>query len=596
MNSNLELQLKTLPSEPGVYRYYDKNGQLLYVGKAKNLKKRVLSYFNKNQNGYRTRIMVSKIVRLETTVVNSEYDALLLENNLIKEHQPFYNVMLKDDKTYPWICIKNENFPRVFLTRTIIKDGSEYYGPYAKVRPAKILLETIKNLYKIRSCSLDLAPQKIEDGKYKVCLEYHIKNCKGPCEGLESLENYDEKIDAIRGIIKGDFRKARKYLEDEMFRFAANLEFEAAQNVKERLDILEDYQARNTVVNPNIDDVDVFGMTSDETAAYVNFFKIRNGNIVQSFTTEIKKMLEETDEEILEEALIEIRQKFASESKEILLPFHLNIEIPNIKLIVPKVGDKKRIVELSEKNAKEYRLEKLKQVKIVDPERHTNRIMAEMQKLLRMPVEPRHIEGFDNSNIQGSNPVSACVVFKDGKPSKSDYRIFHVKTVEGPNDFATMEEVIYRRYKRMLDEGENLPQLILIDGGKGQLSSAVKSLKLLGLYGKITIVGIAKRLEEIFFPEDPIPLYLDKKSETLKILQRVRDEAHRFGVKHHRTRRTNNTIKSELEEIPGVGEKTIELLLKKLKSVKRVKEANLETLEEILGKQKGKIVWEFFNN
>lgn len=595
MNSNLELQLKTLPSEPGVYRYYDKNGQLLYVGKAKNLKKRVLSYFNKNQNGYRTRIMVSKIVRLETTVVNSEYDALLLENNLIKEHQPFYNVMLKDDKTYPWICIKNENFPRVFLTRTIIKDGSEYYGPYAKVRPAKILLETIKNLYKIRSCNLDLSPKKIEDGKYKVCLEYHIKNCKGPCENLESKESYDEKIDAIRGIIKGDFRKARKYLEDEMFRFAANLEFEAAQNVKERLDILEDYQARNTVVNPNIDDVDVFGMTSDETAAYVNFFKIRNGNIVQSFTTEIKKMLEETDEEILEEALIEIRQKFASESKEILLPFHLNIEIPNIKLIVPKVGDKKRIVELSEKNAKEYRLEKLKQVQIVDPERHTNRIMAEMQKLLRMPVEPRHIEGFDNSNIQGSNPVSACVVFKDGKPSKSDYRIFHVKTVEGPNDFATMEEVIYRRYKRMLDEGENLPQLILIDGGKGQLSSAVKSLKLLGLYGKITIVGIAKRLEEIFFPEDPIPLYLDKKSETLKILQRVRDEAHRFGVKHHRTRRTNNTIKSELEEIPGVGEKTIELLLKKLKSVKRVKEANLETLEEILGKQKGKIVWEFFN-
>ena len=595
MNSNLELQLKTLPSEPGVYRYYDKNGQLLYVGKAKNLKKRVLSYFNKNQNGYRTRIMVSKIVRLETTVVNSEYDALLLENNLIKEHQPFYNVMLKDDKTYPWICIKNENFPRIFMTRNVVKDGSEYYGPYAKVRPAKILLETIKNLYKIRSCNLDLSPKKIEDGKYKVCLEYHIKNCKGPCEGLESLESYDEKIDSIRGIIKGDFRKARKYLEDEMFRFAANLEFEAAQNVKERLEFLEDYQARNTVVNPNIDDVDVFGMTSDETAAYVNFFKIRNGNIVQSFTTEIKKMLEETDEEILEEALIEIRQKFSSESKEILLPFHLNIEIPNIKLIVPKVGDKKRIVELSEKNAKEYRLEKLKQVQIVDPERHTNRIMAEMQKLLRMPVEPRHIEGFDNSNIQGSNPVSACVVFKDGKPSKSDYRIFHVKTVEGPNDFATMEEVIYRRYKRMLDEGENLPQLILIDGGKGQLSSAVKSLKLLGLYGKITVVGIAKRLEEIFFPEDSIPLYLDKKSETLKILQRVRDEAHRFGVKHHRTRRTNNTIKSELEEIPGVGEKTIELLLKKLKSVKRVKEANLETLEEILGKQKGKIVWEFFN-
>ncbi|MGN7866798.1 excinuclease ABC subunit UvrC [Chryseobacterium sp. 22458] len=595
MNPSLELQLKTLPSEPGVYRYYDKNEQLLYVGKAKNLKKRVLSYFNKNLSGYRIKIMVSKIQRLETTIVNSEYDALLLENNLIKEHKPFYNVMLKDDKTYPWICIKNEDFPRIFLTRNVIKDGSEYYGPYAKVRPAKILLDTIKHIYKLRTCNLNLAPAKIAEGKYKVCLEYHIKNCEGPCEDLESKEDYDEKIDAIRGIIKGDFRKAKDYLVNQMMKLASGLQFEEAQIIKERLDILEDYQAKNTVVNPNIDDVDVFGMTSDETAAYVNFFKIRNGNIIQSFTTEIKKILEETDEDIMEEALIEIRQKFGSDSKEVLLPFHLSVEIPNVKLIVPKVGDKKRIVELSEKNAKEYRLEKLKQVQIVDPERHTNRIMAEMQKLLRMPVEPRHIEGFDNSNIQGTNPVSACVVFKDGKPSKADYRIFHPKTVEGPNDFATMEEVIYRRYKRMVDEGESLPQLILIDGGKGQLSSAVKSLRLLGLYGKITIVGIAKRLEEIFFPEDPIPLYLDKKSETLKILQRVRDEAHRFGVKHHRTRRKNSTIKSELEEIPGVGEKTIELLLSRLKSVKRIKESNLETLEEILGKSKAKVIWEFFN-
>lgn len=595
MNPSLELQLKTLPSEPGVYRYYDKNDNLLYVGKAKNLKKRVLSYFNKTLSGYRTRIMVGKINRLETTIVNSEYDALLLENNLIKEHQPFYNVMLKDDKTYPWICIKNEEFPRVFLTRNKIKDGSEYYGPYAKVRPAKILLDTIKHIYKLRTCNLNLTPAKIDEGKYKVCLEFHIKNCEGPCEELESKEDYDEKIDAIRGIIKGDFRRAKEYLINQMTKYAANLQFENAQMIKERLNILEDYQSKHTVVNPNIDDVDVFGMTSDETAAYVNYFKIRNGNIIQSFTTEIKKMLEETDEEIMEEALIEIRQKFDSDSKEVLLPFHLSVEIPNVKLIVPKVGDKKRIVELSEKNAKEYRIEKLKQVQIVDPERHSNRIMAEMQKLLRMPVEPRHIEGFDNSNIQGTNPVSACVVFKDGKPSKADYRIFHPKTVEGPNDFATMEEVIYRRYKRMLDEGESLPQLILIDGGKGQLSSAVKSLKILGLYGKITIVGIAKRLEEIFFPEDSIPLYLDKKSETLKILQRVRDEAHRFGVKHHRTRRKNSTIKSELEEIPGVGSKTIELLLSKLKSVKRIKEANLETLEEILGKYKGKIVWDFFN-
>lgn len=596
MNAELELQLKTLPSDPGVYRYYDKNGQLLYVGKAKNLKKRVLSYFNKNLSGYKTRIMVGKINSLETTIVPSEYDALLLENNLIKEHQPFYNIMMKDDKTYPWICIKNEDFPRIFMTRNLIKDGSEYFGPYAKVRPARVLLDTIKSIYKLRTCNLNLSPEKIAEGKYKVCLEYHIKNCKGPCEGFETKEEYDKKIAAIRGIIKGDFRLAKNHLIEEMMTFAENLEFENAQMIKEKIDLLEDYQAKHTVVNPNIDDVDVFGMTSDETAAYVNYFKIQNGNIIQSYTTEIKKMLEETDVEILEEALIEIRQKFNSDSKEIYLPFHLNFEIPGVKLIVPKVGDKKRIVELSETNAKEYRIEKLKQVQIVDPERHTNRIMAEMQKLLRMPEEPRHIEGFDNSNIQGTNPVSACVVFKDGKPSKNDYRIFHPKTVDGPNDFATMEEVIYRRYKRLIDEGESLPQLILIDGGKGQLSSAVKSLKLLGIYGKITVIGIAKRLEEIFFPEDSIPLYIDKKSETLKILQRVRDEAHRFGVKHHRVRRKNSTIKTELEEIPGVGEKSIELLFNKLKSVKRIKEASQETLEEILGKSKGRIVWNYFNS
>ena len=596
MHSELELQLKTLPSEPGVYRYYDKKGEILYVGKAKNLKNRVLSYFNKSQIGYKTRMMVSKIVRLETTVVNSEYDALLLENNLIKEYQPFYNILLKDDKSYPWICIKKEPFPRIFLTRNIIKDGSEYYGPYAKVKQAKTLIEVIKNIYKLRTCSLNLAPEKIKEGKYKVCLEYHIKNCAGPCEGLETEEEYAQKLNAIRGIIKGEFKAAREYLEAEMYNYAAKLEFENAQQSKEKLQILENYQTHTTIVSSNINDVDVFGIISDEAAAYVNYFKIKNGSIIQSYTTEIKKMLDETDEEILEEALIEIRNKFNSTSTEIFLPFHLNIEIPHVKLIVPKLGDKKRIVELSEKNAMEYRVEKLKQVQIVDPERHTNRIMAEMKKLLRLPEEPRHIEGFDNSNIQGTNPVSACVVFKDGKPSKADYRIFHVKTVEGPNDFATMEEVIYRRYSRLLDEGEPLPQLILIDGGKGQLSSAVKSLKLLGLYGKISIIGIAKRLEEIFFPEDPVPLYLDKKSETLKVLQRVRDESHRFGVKHHRTRRKNSTIKSELEEIPGVGEKTIQQLLSKLKSVKRIKEASLETLEEILGKSKAKAVWEHFNS
>lgn len=596
MSPQLEIQLKTLPSEPGVYRYYDKNNQLLYVGKAINLKKRVLSYFNKNQNSYKTKIMVAKIHHLETTVVPSEYDALLLENNLIKEHQPFYNIMMKDDKSFPWICIKNEAFPRIFLTRKKIKDGSEYFGPYAKIKPAKVLLETIKNLYKIRSCSLDLSDEKIERNKYKICLEYHIKNCDGPCEQLESKAQYNKKIDAIRAMIKGDFGLAKEYLMEEMMTYAQDLEFEKAQMVKEKLESLDDYQSKYTVVNASIDAVDVFGMTSDEAAGYVNYFKIRNGNIIQSYTTELKKKLEESDEQILERSIIEIRQKFNSDSSEILIPFHLGIEIPDVKLIVPKIGDKKRLVELSEKNAKEYRVEKLKQVQIVDPERHTNRIMAEMQKLLRMPVEPRYIEGFDNSNIQGTHPVSACVVFKNGKPSKADYRIFHPKTVEGPNDFATMEEVIYRRYKRLLEDDAELPQLILIDGGKGQLSSAIKSLKRLGLYGKITIIGIAKRLEEIFFPEDPIPLYLDKKSETLKILQRVRDEAHRFGVKHHRTRRKNSTLGTELHHIPGIGEKTSEALLKQLKSVKRVKESSKEILEEIVGKKKAEIIFGYFHH
>ena len=596
MNPDLELQLKSLSSEPGVYRYYDKDNQLLYVGKAKNLKNRVMSYFHKPSSNYRLQIMVRKIHRLETTIVPSEYDALLLENNLIKEHQPFYNILLEDDKSYPWICIKNEPFPRIFLTRKVVKDGSEYFGPYAKIKPAKVLLEIIKEIYKIRTCTLDLSETKINQGKYKVCLEYHIKNCEGACEGLETEEHYNKNIKSIRGIIKGDFRLAKQHLEDEMLQYAKNLEFEKAQIIKEKLELLEDYQVRHTVVSTTIDDIDVFGIISDEVAAYVNYFKIRNGSIIQSFTTEVKKILDEPDEEILEEVMIEVRRKFNSESREIILPFHLSVEIPNVKISVPKLGDKKRMLDLSTKNAREYRLEKLKQIQIIDPERHTNRIMAEMKTNLHMPVEPRHIEGFDNSNIQGTNPVSACVVFKNGKPSKEDYRIFHPKTIDGPNDFATMEEVIYRRYSRLLEEGQDLPQLILIDGGKGQLSSAVKSLKLLGLYGKITIVGIAKRLEEIYFPEDPIPLYLDKKSETLKILQQVRDESHRFGVKHHRIRRKNNTIKSELEEIQGIGAKSIELLLKKLKSVKRVKETSQETLEEILGKAKGKIVWDYFNS
>jgi excinuclease ABC subunit C len=593
-NPALALQLKSLSSEPGVYRYYDEKNALLYVGKAKNLKKRVLSYFNKTHEVKRTRIMVSRIHRLETTVVNSEYDALLLENNLIKEHQPIYNIMLKDDKTYPWICIKKEAFPRVFLTRNVYKDGSEYFGPYARPKQAYALMDLIKNLYTLRSCKLNLGPLHLAQNKYKVCLEYHIKNCAGACEWLETEANYMAKIEEIRTLLKGDFKALIQTLQDKMSAAAKILAFEDAHFYKTSIDNLQDYQAKSAIISPNDHDIDVFGMASDEVAAYVNFIKIRQGNIVQSYTTEIKKVLNEADEDILEMAVVEIRQRFGSESREVYLSFHLGIEIPGVKLIVPIKGDKKRLLELSEKNAKEYRIEKLKQAQIIDPERHTERLMMEMKKALHLPAEPRHIEGFDNSNIQGSHPVSACVVFKDGKPSKKDYRIFHIKTVEGPNDFASMEEVIYRRYKRMLEENEPLPQLILIDGGKGQLSSAQASLKKLGLEHKISMVSIAKRLEEIFFPNDSTPLYLDKKSECLKVLQRVRDEAHRFGVSHHRKWRTNSSLQSELEKIPGVGKKTVTLLLTKLKSVSRIKEASLEVLEEVLGKSKAKIVFDYF--
>lgn len=583
---HLELQLQTLPELPGVYRYYDKDGTLLYVGKAKNLKKRVTSYFTKNQMAYRTRVMITRIHRIETTLANSEYDALLLENSLIKEHQPRFNIQLKDDKSYPYICIKNEDFPRIFMTRKKIPDGSEYFGPYAKVKPAKILLDTLKNIYKIRSCNLNLNPTEIQKAKYKVCLEYHIKNCLAPCEGLESEQQYLQKIEDIRDILKGDFKTPRKHLEKMMIEHAEKLEFEKAHWAKIRLQALDDYQAKSTVVNPQIDHVDVFGIYDDETAAYVNYFKLRKGSIVQSYTTEIRKIFDETKEQILERAIIQIRNQFDSSSKEIFLPFHIQIEIPNVTISIPKIGDKKRILQLSEKNAREYRLEKLKQIQILDPERHTKRLMSEMKKTLNLPQEPRLIEGFDNSNIQGTNPVGACVVFRDGKPSKKDYRIFHINTVEGPDDFATMEEVIYRRYRRKIDQGEELPQLILIDGGKGQLSSALKSLKKLGLYGQISIISIAKKLEEIFFPNDPIPLYLDKRSETLKILQQVRDEAHRFGLHHHRIRRKNNTLQSELDHIPGIGPKTIQTLLQNLKSVKKIKETPLHTLEILIGKAK----------
>lgn len=594
MPTPLELKIKTLPNSPGVYQYYDKEEGILYVGKAKNLKKRVASYFTKNHENAKTRILVKKIASIKHIVVNSETDALLLENNLIKKYQPKYNIMLKDDKTYPWICIKKERFPRVFMTRRVVKDGSEYFGPFTSVRTVKVLLDLIRELYQLRTCTYDLSKEKIDAGKYKVCLEYHLGNCKGPCENSETEDSYYETIKAIRNIIKGNFKESLEKFQELMLSFAKNMEFEEAQKIKEKLDLLSNYQSKSTIVNPSINNVDVFSIISDESYGYVNFFKIANGSIIQSHTTEIKKKLDESDREILELAIVEIRQRFHSSSKEIYVPFEVTA-VDGIKVTIPKLGDKKRIVELSERNAKYYRQEQFKQIKIVDPDRHVKRIMVQMQKDLRLTEEPRHIECFDNSNIQGTHPVAACVVFKNGKPSKKEYRHYNIKTVEGPDDFASMEEVVFRRYKRLLAEDQSLPQLIVIDGGKGQLSSALKSLDVLGLRGKIAIIGIAKRLEEIYYPGDSIPMYLDKKSESLKIIQFLRNEAHRFGITLHRNKRSKSAIQSELEQIPDIGKQTITSLLRKFKSAKRVKSATFEELKVAIGQSRAKKVYGFFN-
>lgn len=594
MSAELSVQIQTLPNSPGVYQYFDKNDVIIYVGKAKNLKKRVASYFTKNHENAKTRILVRKISYIKHIVVNTETDALLLENNLIKKYQPRYNILLKDDKSYPWICIKKERFPRVFMTRRVIKDGSEYFGPYTSVRTVKVLLDLIKELYPLRTCNYDLSEAKIKAGKYKVCLEYHLGNCKGPCEGFQTEVQYDQTIKAIRNIIKGNFKESLDKFHEMMTDFAANMKFEEAQKIKEKVQLLSNYQAKSTIINPSINNVDVFSIISDESYGYANFFKIANGAIIQSHTTEIKKKLEETDKELLELFIVEIRQRFNSVSKEIYVPFKVDLG-DTVKVTVPKLGDKKRIVELSERNAKYYRQEQFKQIKIVDPDRHVKRIMAQMQKDLRLKSEPRHIECFDNSNIQGTHPVAACVVFKDGKPSKKEYRHYNIKTVEGPDDFASMEEVVFRRYKRLLTEDQPLPQLIVIDGGKGQLSSALKSLDVLGLRGKIAIIGIAKRLEEIYYPGDSIPMYLDKKSETLKIIQFLRNEAHRFGITFHRNKRSKSAIQSELEQVPDIGKQTIITLLKKFKSAKRVKNATFEELKEEVGNSRARKIFDYFH-
>lgn len=592
-NPSLDLQIQTLPSNPGVYQYYDKDGKILYVGKAKNLKKRVASYFNKIHDTAKTNVLVKKIVTIKHIVVSSEQDALLLENNLIKKLQPRYNVLLRDDKTYPWICIKKEPFPRIFPTRRMVKDGSEYFGPYTNFKVVNTILDLIKELYPLRTCNYDLSPSNINSGKFKVCLEYHICNCKGGCEGYESAENYQSHVNVIREILKGNFKESLKDFKVKMLQFASNMEFEEAQKIKEKIDVLQNYQSRSTILNPKISNIDVFSIISDESMAYVNFLQIAHGAIIRSYTLELKKKLDESDEELLELAVVELRERFHLLSREIILPFPLDFG-DKIKVTVPQLGDKKQILELSERNARYYRLDQLKQIQIVDPERHTTRIMAQMQKDLRLSVEPRHIECFDNSNIQGTNPVAACVVFKDGKPSKKDYRHFNIKTVEGPNDFASMEEVVYRRYKRLLDENQPLPQLIIIDGGKGQLSSALKSIDDLGLRGKIAIIGIAKRLEELFYPGDSVPLYLDKKSETLKIIQQLRNEAHRFGITFHRDKRSKSALNSSIETIPGIGEKTMLTLIKHFKSVKRLKLATEKEISEVVGVSKAKKISDFY--
>ncbi|MGL5892416.1 MAG: excinuclease ABC subunit UvrC [Bacteroidia bacterium] len=592
---HLQPLIQVLPDKPGVYHYYDNAGKLLYVGKAKSLKKRVSSYFTKEQhdNG-KTYVLVRKIHDIKYLVVDTELDALLLENNLIKKYQPPYNIRLKDDKTYPWICITSERFPRVFHTRKLLDDGSQYFGPYASVKVMYTILELVRKVYKLRSCRLALTEANVKAGKFRICLEYHIGNCKGPCEGLQQEAEYNAHIREIRDIIRGNISVVTRMLRDEMNAHIVSLAFEKAQEVKEKLEALEKYQGKSTVVSSSISNVDVFTIASEEKAAYVNFFKVIDGAIVQGHTLEMKKRLDETDGELLELAIVELRERFQSNASEIIVSFVPELQLPDVEYTVPQRGDKKKLLELSARNVEYYRKDKERQDNLVDPERHTKRILQTMMKDLRLTEEPRHIECFDNSNFHGDYAVSAMTVFKDAKPSKKDYRHFNVKTVEGPDDFATMEEVIFRRYKRVSEEGLEMPQLIVIDGGKGQLSAAMTSLEKLGLRGKVAVIGIAKRLEEIYYPNDPIPLYLDKKSESLRVIQFIRDEAHRFGITHHRKQRSKGTIKTELTEIKGISEATATKLLNEYRSVKTIREKTEEELAVIVGPAKAKLVADFF--
>ncbi len=594
-NTVLKNLVRTLPGKPGVYRYLDKEGTVIYVGKAKNLKKRVSSYFTKNHQGGKLRLLVRKIADIKFIVTDSESDALLLENNLIKKYQPRYNILLKDDKSFPWICIKKEPFPRVFATRNPQKDGSEYYGPYTSVKMMRTLLDIIKQLYPLRTCKLNLSPKNIEKGNFKVCLEYHIGNCLAPCVGKQSETDYNDSIEQVRSIIKGNINEIIRELKSRMHKYAEVMQFEQAQMVKEKIEILENYKSKSTIVNPKINNVDVISIIDEPELSWVNWLRVLNGAIVQAHTVEVKKKLNETKEEVLALTLADFRQRFESNAREIILPFHPGVTLTDVNFTIPQRGDKKQLLDLSYRNAMFYRMERNKQRELVDPERHSRRIMETMRKDLRMEEAPEVIECFDNSNFQGDYPVAAMVQFVKGKPNKKEYRHFNIKTVKGANDFASMEEIIERRYGRLLKEEKPLPQLIVVDGGKGQLSAAVKSLKSLGLLGKITIIGIAKKLEELYYPNDPVPLYLDKTSETLKIIQQLRDEAHRFGITHHRSKRDKGTLKSELTSIDGVGYTTAQKLLRKFKSVKKIKEADETALAEVIGKSKARVVYEYFH-
>ncbi|MFA7137493.1 MAG: excinuclease ABC subunit UvrC [Bacteroidales bacterium] len=594
-SARLALIVKSLPDKPGVYRFLNADNAIIYVGKAKSLKKRVASYFNHEASRPgKVRVLVSHIRDIRTTVVETELDALLLENNLIKKYQPKYNIQLKDDKTYPWICIKAEPFPRIFPTRNVVHDGSEYFGPFASVKMMNTLLELIRQLYPLRTCNFRLTPENIAAGKFSVCLQYHIKNCLGPCEGLQQEEDYLQSVAAIRTIVKGNIGEVIQSLKQLMESYAREMAFEKAQVVKEKLLLLENFKSKSTIVNPSIHNVDVFFIQSDEKAGYVNFLKVVNGAIVQIHTVELRKKLDETDQELLLYAISDIRERFNSDAPEVIVPFVPDVSWEGIRFTAPQRGDKKALLDLSARNVKYYRLEKQKQRDLVDPQRHSRRILATMKEDLHLSELPQHIECFDNSNFQGSYPVAAMVCFRDAKPSKKEYRHYTVKTVTGPDDFASMQEIIFRRYSRLLHEKAELPQLIVVDGGKGQLSAAVKSLEALNLRGKIAIIGIAKRLEELYYPDDSIPLYLDKKSETLKVLQRLRDEAHRFGITFHRARREKGTIKTILTDIPGIGPATATLLLKKFRSIKKLRDAGSELLTQVIGPAKAKLVIDFF--